>query len=49
MCLSCGEFVEAFRLEGEDGEEFVPQTEACPDCGGTEFRDNESGRTFETD
>lgn len=33
MCRSCGEFVDA--VEADDG--LVPQTEACPGCGGRQF------------
>jgi hypothetical protein len=48
MCLSCGEFVEAFLRVGEDERELVPRTGECPDCGGTEFKDNDSGRRIQT-
>jgi predicted RNA-binding Zn-ribbon protein involved in translation (DUF1610 family) len=36
MCLSCGEFVHAVKDDGE----FVPNTDECPDCGGSEFKHN---------
>jgi predicted nucleic acid-binding Zn-ribbon protein len=40
MCRACGEFTTAFP----DGDEWIPTERACPECGGTEFKDNESGR-----
>jgi RNA polymerase subunit RPABC4/transcription elongation factor Spt4 len=45
MCRSCGEFVPALP----DGDSLVPQSDECPDCGGTEFKDNESGDIIQTD
>lgn len=44
MCLTCGEFVNAVVEDGT----LVPMKEACPHCGGTRFRDNESGRDLDT-
>ena len=44
MCLSCGEFVQAIP----DGETVQPTSEECPECGETEFKDNDTGTTFDT-
>lgn len=45
MCLSCGEFVVA-RSEGG---KWMPKTDECPGCGGTEFRNNGTGTVIRTD
>lgn len=44
MCRSCGRFVQAFP----DGDSLIPRTDACPDCGGTEFKDLDSGDVIRT-
>lgn len=44
MCRSCGKFVPAFPTE----DVLKPLAEECPDCGGTEFKDNKTGWTTET-
>jgi hypothetical protein len=46
MCRACGEFVQAFPRDDGDLE---PRTDACPSCDGTEFKDNESGETYQTE
>lgn len=45
MCRSCGSFLPAYR----DGDTVVPFEDACPECGGTEFKDNENDEVIETD
>lgn len=45
MCRLCGEFIRAIP----DGDTLLPKQEKCPDCGGTEFKDNESGRIIRLD
>lgn len=45
VCTSCGELVSAFP----DGDALVPSKDECPDCGGTEFKDNDSGNVIRTD
>ena len=45
MCLACGEFVTAFP----DGDALEPSQDECPECGGREFKDNESDRTIHTE
>lgn len=42
MCRSCGNFVSAFH----DGDTLVPVTDECPDCGGTDFKDNENDESI---
>ena len=44
MCRGCGEFVPGVK----DGEKWAPQKDRCPECDGTEFMDNDSGRTIDT-
>lgn len=44
MCRACGSFVIAVK----DGESLIPTKEECPECGGTEFKDNDSDRTIQT-
>lgn len=39
MCRSCGTFVEV----KERSEEIVLRVDECPECGGREFTDNETG------
>lgn len=45
MCRSCGEFVTATK----DEESWIPKADECPDCGGTEFMDNDSGQTTDSE
>lgn len=45
MCLGCGEFVTATK----DEESWVPLSNECPDCGGTEFKHNGSETVIRTD
>lgn len=45
MCRECGEFVPALN----EGEIWIPMPDECSDCGGTEFKDNDSGRTMTTE
>lgn len=45
MCRSCGTFVEVVE---DDGERAVLEDE-CPDCGGSEFKDNDTGDVLRTD
>lgn len=45
MCLSCGEFVRAFPDDGS----LVPFDDRCPNCGGAEFKDNDTGERVRTD
>ena len=45
MCRSCGQFEPA--MMDENG--WIPITDACPKCDGTEFKDNDSGRTLTTE
>jgi len=44
MCRSCGEFLQAIP----DGESLQPVNDECQSCGGTEFKDSQSGITFDT-
>lgn len=39
MCRSCGCFIEVLNI----GDENSPWKEECPECGGTEFKDNDTG------
>ncbi|MFC6826275.1 hypothetical protein [Halopelagius fulvigenes] len=41
MCRSCGEFTEAIEEDGT----LVPRKDECQHCGGTEFKDNSTGKT----
>lgn len=43
MCRSCGAFVRAFP-----DDTLQPAKAECPECGGTDFKDNRSGRTIDT-
>jgi predicted RNA-binding Zn-ribbon protein involved in translation (DUF1610 family) len=45
MCVACGEFVSARVEEGRK----VPLRSECPACGGTEFKDTETGARLVTD
>lgn len=45
MCRSCGEFVPAVPVDGD----LVPKDDECPDCGGVEFKDNETDTIVRTD
>ena len=45
MCRACGEFVGAAK----EGDEFVPIKDSCPDCGGAEFKDIDSGTIIRAD
>jgi Zn finger protein HypA/HybF involved in hydrogenase expression len=45
MCLSCGTFVRAVR----HGEAVDPLQNQCPECGGREFTDIDTGRTIYTE
>lgn len=45
MCRSCGNFVSA----SHDGETLVPVEDECPECGGTEFKDDETDEIIRTD
>ncbi|WP_232702811.1 hypothetical protein [Halobacterium wangiae] len=45
MCRACGEFTRGKKQDGE----FVPGVEACPDCGGVEFKHNDTGTIVRTD
>lgn len=36
MCRACGNFVRAVEEDGT----LVPIKDSCPECGGTEFKDN---------
>jgi len=45
MCRACGEFVGAAK----DGETFVPIRDTCPDCGGEEFKHNDTGTIIRAD
>lgn len=44
MCQSCGEFVQAFP----DEDTVQPAKDECPNCGGTAYKDNHTGKTIET-
>lgn len=39
MCRSCGEFVPSYL----DGGTLAPVPGECPECGGVEFKDTETG------
>jgi predicted nucleic acid-binding Zn-ribbon protein len=45
MCLSCGEFVRAFKRD----DKLVPRNDECPDCGGRKFKDNATETVITTD
>jgi|GEM_PF-2716324 len=45
MCVDCGNFVRA-RYEGDAVE---PTTAECPECGGTTFKDTDSGEETTTE
>lgn len=45
MCLECGEFVTATKDEGN----WVPQSDECPNCGGTKFEHNGTDTVIRTD
>lgn len=45
MCRSCGDFVLAYR----EGDTVVPAKDECPECGGTEFKDDENDEIVRTD
>ena len=44
MCRSCGEFVPA----APDGDTLKPVKDKCPECSGTEFKDNVTGEYIQT-
>lgn len=45
MCRSCGRFVEVLEKEGT----WKLMEDACPECGGVEFKMNDSGEVFKLD
>lgn len=45
MCRSCGEFVSAAKEDGT----WVPVLDECPDCGGSEFKHNETDTVVRAD
>lgn len=45
MCRACGNFVQALERNGE----LEPLRDDCPQCGGTEFKDNDTGAAIRTE
>lgn len=45
MCRSCGHFVEVLERSGD----WKLLEDHCPECGGTEFKENDSGEVIRTD
>lgn len=46
MCCSCGTFV---RAVARDDATATPITDECPDCGNTEFKNNDTDRRIVVD
>lgn len=44
MCRSCGHFLAVLKEQGA----WEPIKDECPECGGTEFKKNDTGEVFET-
>lgn len=45
MCRGCGHFVAAVSRDGSP----VPRVDACPECGGVEFKDIHTDEIVQVD
>ncbi len=45
MCLACGEFIPAVKVDGT----YEPTYDECPECGARRFKHNQSGQEIHLD